>query len=88
MRLSIRGEEGRWAARLLPGCSWRSVASAAALALVVTANACAQGNAEPTFRKWADDSVRALKDSRSADARAKAAEYLGGFEYPDVIDAL
>jgi HEAT repeat protein len=48
----------------------------------------AQGSADPTFRKWADESVRTLKDNRSADARAKAAEYLGGFEYPEAVEAL
>ena len=32
--------------------------------------------------------MRTLHDSRNADARAKAAESLGGYEYPEAVDAL
>ena len=53
-----------------------------------TVTAHAQSDAERTFRKWADEKVQVLVKDRSADERAKAAEYLGGFEYPDVIAAL
>jgi hypothetical protein len=59
-----------------------------AIAVFVAAAAAAQGDADKTFRKWADDSVKVLRESGSADSRAKAAEYLGGFGYPNAIEAL
>ena len=64
-----------------PPCSWRLRRSPAR-------RRAWRADAEPTFRKWADDSVRTLRDSRNADARAKAAESLGGYEYPAAVDAL
>ena len=48
----------------------------------------AQSDAERTFRKWADEHVQILQKDRNAGERIKAAEYLGGFEYPNVIQAL
>jgi HEAT repeat protein len=48
----------------------------------------AQTDAERMFRKWADERVQVLAKDRNAAEREKAAEYLGGFEYPDVIAAL
>src|SRR6478735_868743 len=68
--------------------SLRARAAVAAAALLIAAAAAAQGGADPTFRKWAAESVRTLHDSRNADARAKAAESLGGYEYPEAVDAL
>ncbi len=44
----------------------------------------AQSDAERTFRKWADEHVQILQKDRNAGERIKAAEYLGGFEYPNV----
>ncbi len=54
----------------------------------VALSARAQSDAERTFRKWADEHVQVLQKDRNAGERIKAAEYLGGFEYPDVIKAL
>ena len=48
----------------------------------------AQSDAERTFRKWADEHVQILQKDRNAGERIRAAEYLGGFEYPNVIQAL
>jgi hypothetical protein len=48
----------------------------------------AQTDAERMFRKWADEHVQVLAKDRNATEREKAAEYLGDFEYPDVIAAL
>jgi HEAT repeat protein len=48
----------------------------------------AQSDAERTFHKWADEHVQILQKDRNAGERIKAAEYLGGFEYPNVIQAL
>ena len=45
-------------------------------------------NAQRMFRKWADERLAVLAQDRSPEKRADAAEYLGGFEYPDVIAAL
>ena len=55
---------------------------------LVALSARAQSDAERTFRKWADEHVQVLQKDRNAGERIKAAEYLGGFEYPDVIKAL
>ena len=55
---------------------------------LVALSARAQSDAERTFRKWADEHVQVLQRDRNAGERIKAAEYLGGFEYPDVIKAL
>ncbi len=64
-------------------------AGATALMLVTVTPAQAQSDsAEKTFRKWASERVEVLRKSRNGDERASAAEYLGGFEYPDVIAAL
>ena len=61
----------------------------AALTLLVVTTAHAQSeSAEKQFRQWADERVEVLKKSRNGDERVSAAEYLGGFEYPDVIAAL
>lgn len=48
----------------------------------------AQTDSEKMLRKWADESLQVLAKDSSADERTKAAEYLGGFNYPDVIAAL
>ena len=88
MRLSVRAAGNGRAARPRACAGWRAAFAGATVALVMASTAAAQGRAEPMFRKWADESVRTLKDSRSADARAKAAEYLGGFEYPEAVEAL
>ena len=48
----------------------------------------AQSDAERMFRKWADERVQVLAKDRNAAEREKAAEYLGGSRYPDVIAAL
>ena len=48
----------------------------------------AQSDAERMFRKWADERVQILAKDRNAAEREKAAEYLGGSKYPDVIAAL
>ena len=48
----------------------------------------AQSDAERTFRKWADEHVQILQKDRNTGERIRAAEYLGGFEYPNVIQAL
>jgi HEAT repeat protein len=48
----------------------------------------AQSDADRMFRKWADERVQILAKDRNAAAREKAAEYLGGSRYPDVIAAL
>jgi HEAT repeat protein len=48
----------------------------------------AQSDAERTFRKWADEHVQILQKDRNAAERIRAVEYLGGFEYPNVIQAL
>ena len=58
-----------------------------AIALVVRPVG-AQSDAERMFRKWADERLQVLAKDRNAGERAKAAEYLGGFHYPDVIVAL
>ncbi|MEO8344682.1 MAG: HEAT repeat domain-containing protein [Betaproteobacteria bacterium] len=61
----------------------------AALVLVVATIAHAQSDsAQKQFRQWAEERVQVLKKSRNGDERVSAAEYLGGFEYPDVIAAL
>ena len=52
---------------------------------LVALSARGQSDAERTFRKWADEHVQVLQKDRNAGERIKAAEYLGGFEYPDVI---
>lgn len=44
--------------------------------------------AERSFRAHAQERVQILRSSRDGRERADAAEYLGGFEYPDVIAAL
>ena len=64
-----------------------SIIGLVAIALVVRP-VFAQSDAERTFRKWADERVQVLMRDRNAGERAKAAEYLGGFDYPDVIVAL
>ena len=55
---------------------------------LVALSAHGQSDADRTFRKWADEHVQILQKDRNAGERIKAAEYLGGFEYPDVIKAL
>jgi HEAT repeat protein len=55
---------------------------------LVALSARGQSDAERTFRKWADEHVQVLQKDRNAGERIKAADYLGGFEYPDVINAL
>ncbi len=61
----------------------------AAMVLVAATAAQAQSDsAEKTFRKWATERVDVLRKSRNVDERTNAAEYLGGFEYPDVVTAL
>ncbi|MEO8133210.1 MAG: HEAT repeat domain-containing protein [Betaproteobacteria bacterium] len=61
---------------------------AAAMLLVATAAHAQSDSARKQFRQWADERVEVLKKSRNGDERVSAAEYLGGFKYPDVIAAL
>lgn len=88
MRLSLRAGGAGCHARPCVCTRWRAAFAGAAAALVMASTAAAGASADPVFRKWADESMRTLRDSRSADARAKAAEYLGGFEHPEAVDAL
>ena len=67
---------------------WAMKAVGDAYAATGRSAAQAQSDAERTFRKWADEKVQVLAKDRNADKRADAAEYLGGYDYPDVIAAL
>lgn len=59
-----------------------------ASALIAMSAHAQSDSAEKMFRKWADERVEVLRKSRNGDERVNAAEYLGGFKYPDVIAAL
>jgi HEAT repeat protein len=54
----------------------------------LTPTARGQSDAERTFRTWADEHVEVLLNNRNPRDRAQAADYLGGFEYANVIAAL
>lgn len=70
-----------------PLSMWCSITALLALALVALP-VHADRNAERMFRQWADERLAILSKDGNATERAKAAAYLGSFDYPEVIAAL